>query len=478
MSTEPGSAETAFRVADRLARLEGPWDVYAERSRRYEVHLNGLKVELVRGPILLEGYGIRLLRRRGEILGVGSQASTDLSDEGIQRVVSEAEKIARFSSFPAPKAELPAPSGTASSVDILDPALGRDTPRVLEAYVAALRDAFERTPDAVPTFGSVKVTLVETTLANSAGLSAQYPHSMVEEEVAVKAFGGPEGRPPGEYWYSSVERRLAPEALGGQVENWVRYARDARRAKSPPSGNGRVILPPEVLDGILPVVIGFKLTGLARLRHLAPEPGTVTGPARLSISDDGRLPWATGSSPVDDEGTPQGSRSLIADGKVADILYDSLYASALGAQSTGSARRGSRFFRAPGRRFMGHTAPGTSTTVVPAGDGGSDEELIETVGDGLWIQQLGWASPEEVSTAFGGEIRIGYRIRGGKLAEPVRGGTIGGLLIAPEGKPSMFNDLEAGGSRAVLCGGIYAPALLVRSMTVSGDDSTAATAAP
>jgi len=478
MSAADGSADTAFRVADRLGRVEGPWDVYGERSRRYEVHLNGLRVELVRGPIFLEGYGIRLLRRRGESLGIGFQASTDLSEEGVRRVVSEAETIARFSSFPAPRAELPGPSGAASSVEVLDRALASDTPRALDEYVAALRRAFEGTPGAVPTFGSVKVTLTDTTLVNSGGLKNQYSHSMVEEEIAIKSFGGPEGTPPGEYWHSATERLLAPDSVAARVENWVRYARDARRAKSPPSGVARVILPPEVLDGILPMVIGFKLSGLAHLRHLAPEPGSVAGPSGLSISDDGRIPWATGSSPVDDEGTPQANRPLIAEGKVAEILYDCLYASALGAHSTGNARRGSRFFRAPGRRFMGQAAPGPSTTVIPAGSGGSDAELIEAVGDGVWVQQIGWASPEPMTTSFGGEIRIGYRIRGGKLAEPVRGGTIGGLLLAPEGKPSMFNDLEAAGSSPVLCGGVYTPALLVRSMTVSGDDSKPATAVP
>jgi len=478
MSGDVATAETAFRVADRLRKTEGPWEVFAERSRRYEVHLNGLSIELVRGPILLEGYGIRLLRPRGDRLGIGFQASTDLSDEGVRRVVADAELISKYSDFPAPKAELPGASGAGPSVEVLDPVLWRDAPGALDAYFATLRQAFESASDAVPTFGSVKVTLTETTLENSAGLSTRYAHSFVEEEIAVKSFGGPEGRPPGEYWYSSMERRLATETLTERVQEWIRYARDARRASPPPSGDRKVILPPEVLDGILPPVVGFKFTGAAALRHLAPEAGTTTGPVSLSLADDGTVPWGTGSSPIDDEGTRQGIRPLVAEGKAVGILYDALHASALGAVSTGSACRSGRAGRGAWRRFTSRPGPSSSTIVIPGGTGGSDAELIEAAGDGIWVQQLGWASPEALTTAFGGEIRLGYRIRGGKLAEPVRGGTIGGLLIAPEGKPSLFNDLENQGSRPVLCGGIRTPSLLVRSMTVSGADAAAASGGP
>ncbi len=478
MSADGAPADTAFRVADRLGGLEGPWDVFAERSRLYEIHLNGLRVEMVRGPIRLEGYGIRLLRRHGDVLGVGFQASTELSADGVARTVSEAETVARWSEFPAPKAQLPTAPGPLRTFDILDPTLERDAAGALDAYVAALRGAFEGKADAVPSFGSVKAIVAETTLANSSGVAARYVHSMVEEELAIKSFGGPEGRPPGEYWYTGSERRLRPEALPDRVEQWIRCARDARRAASPPSGNLRVVLPPEVLEAILPGVIGFKFTGAAQLRHMAPEIGTTVGPASLSVVDDGTLPWGAGTTPIDDEGTPRGSRPLITGGQVSALLYDQLHAGALGTTTTGSARRGSYFHHVPGRRYMGRVAPSSSTTVVAPGTGGTEAELIEAAGDGLWVQQIGWASPEAATTAFGGEIRLGYRIRGGKLAEPIRGGTVGGLLMAPNGGPSLFHDLEAAGSRPVLCGEVYTPALLVRSMTVAGAGSGTATAAP
>ena len=42
MRAEPSAAQTAMLVAERLrGKLEGPWDAYGERSRRYEIHVNG-----------------------------------------------------------------------------------------------------------------------------------------------------------------------------------------------------------------------------------------------------------------------------------------------------------------------------------------------------------------------------------------------------------------------------------------------------
>ena len=61
-----------------------PWEVFGERIRRYEVHLVGSKIEITRGPIVLEGYGIRLFRTRDGATGVGHQASNDFSEEGIR----------------------------------------------------------------------------------------------------------------------------------------------------------------------------------------------------------------------------------------------------------------------------------------------------------------------------------------------------------------------------------------------------------
>jgi predicted Zn-dependent protease len=466
----------ASSVADRLRQLAPPWDVFAERSRRFEIHLTGSRVELTRGPMVLEGFGVRVLRARDDQTGVGFRASTEFSAEAIRAAVEDAERLSRFNQFPAKRPELPAPSpSSGTGGKIVDAALWADPARALERFAAALVAAFDGRKGAVPSFSSIRATLTETSIANSAGLSAAYAHTVAETEVAVKAFGGPEGRAPAEYWVTEAACRLDPASLPVRVEDWVRYAEDARRASSPPNGTLPVAFPPEVLAEILPAALRFKFTGSAALRGLAVAPGSRLAAEGLDVVDDGTLDWGLGTSPVDDEGTPQRRRRLITGGKATELLYDALHADALGGTTTGSASRVSGMVVGTDswRRFTRGPGPDISTLVIPPGKGGSDSELIEEVEDGVWVQQIGWAQPDFLTGRFGGEIRIGYRIRHGKLAEPVRGGTVGGAVVAPDGSSSLLHDITAVGSTARLVGRLSCATMLVGSLSVAGDELAA-----
>lgn len=469
MTARSSGASTALEVADRI-RGEGPWDLFVERARRYEIHLNGRSIEMIRGPIEIEGYGLRVLRSRDGATGIGFQASTDLSEPGVRSAFETAASLTQYSTFPAKKVDLPSPpNGALPSPEIRDPSLWDRPMESLQEYVHALLAAFDGRHGVAPSFGSVRATLSEATVANSVGLRASYAHTTVELEVAVKAEGGPEGPPPGEYWVNDTTRRLVADELPGQVEDWCRYAQDCRRAIPPPSGELPVVLPASVFAGILPPVIGFRFTGGARLSEIAPPIGSRWGSEALTVHDSGLVPWAVDSSPIDDEGTVQRDREVIRQGSVAGLLYDVLHAGVFETRSTGNALRG---FQGSGmrdwRRFL-HAPDGASTTlVVSPGSGGSDAEVVETAKDGLWVQQLGWARPDRISGAFGGELRIGYRIRGGKLAEPVRGGTVGGIVVAPPDQPSLLANLASIGSRPTLFEGLYTPTVLVRPLTVAG----------
>ena len=463
-------ADTAYRVADRV-RPEGPWDIFAERIRRYEIHLNGRAVEMIRGPIELEGYGLRILRHSDGKTAVGFHASTDLSAEGVREAVREAEAVSRYSVFPAKKVDRPGPAaaGSGPTVDVCDRNLWDRPLEYLQEHVDALLAAFEGKSDILPSFGSLRATLSETSIANSAGLRLAYPHTTIDFEIAVKSFGGPEGAPPGEYWVNEASRRLEPAHLPSQVEEWCRYARDTRRAGATPHGELPVVLPASVMTTILPSVIGSRLTGGARLREIAPELGTAWGAEGLTVRDDGLFPWGLSSAPVDDEGVPQARRTVLDHGKVSSLLYDTLYAGAFETQSTASGLRGIGLagFR-DWRKFLSPASPFSTTLVIDPGAGGRDEELLEAVGDGIWVQQLGWAIPDPISGAFGGELRIGYRIRHGKLAEPIRGGSVGGVVMGPPGTPSLLANVAAIGSTPTLCEWVSSPSVLVRPLTVAG----------
>lgn len=461
------SPSVAQRVADRL-RVEGPWEVFAEQAERYEVHLNGTRVELVRGPISLTGYSVRLLRSREGKTATGFQASTDLSEAGIGKAVEQAETVARHTEFPATDVKFPsAPSHAPASAEVLDRALWDDPAGAVEAYLAEMRNSFSGRSGASLSFGSVKTAKVRSSLVNSSGLSATFSHTLAQIEMAVKAHDGPEGAAPGEYWVDESYRRLATRELSRHVDDWCRFAADARKAVAPPSGELPVVLPTGVLSGIVPPVIGFRATGSARLRQLGIEVGQQVAAASVRLTDDGRYPWAPESGPFDAEGTPTGTTTVIDNGVVRGLAYDTLHAAAFSERSTGNSVR-SGFGPRGWFSFVAPPVNAATTLVIAPGTGGSDAELCEAAGEGIWVQQLGWANPEPISGAFGGEVRIGYRIRHGKLAEPVRGGIVGGLVVAPPGKPSLLANVAAIGAKPQLADALVSPPLLVRTLTVAG----------
>jgi len=467
-AVKPGTA-AAFRVGDRLTGKD-PWEVFGERIRRYEIHLSGGKIEITRGPIALEGYGIRIFRPREGVVGVGFQASNDFTDAGIRATLEDAERAARYASFPAPRVGLPTGRGaTGGIVEVLDRGLWEYPMDSLDRFVHALHGAFEGRKQESVSFGSVRATLSETSICNSVGLRTGYGHTTVELELGVKAFGGPEGPAPGEFWVDESDRRLRVAELGVRASEWCRYAEDVRRGRPPPTGELAVVMPSSVLSGILPAVLGGRLTGAAETRHVAPPHGARLGSDLATVYDDGRIPWAPMSSPVDDEGVPQRRRTLLDHGVVSEVLYDSLHAGTHDTRSTGSAFRGMLAGFRTWYRFLQAPAVGPSTLSLAPGDAGTDTELVEAAKDGLWVQQIGWSSPDPFTGAFGGEIRLAYRIRNGRLAESIRGGTVGGVALAAEGSPSLLTRLERVGSRPALSESLEAPPVLVRPLSVAGE---------
>ena len=467
MSAEGG--ETAQSAAASLSS-DAPWELFGQRLRRYEVYFDGRQIETVRGPIRVEGVGLRLFRPKEGQMSVGFQATTDLSGPGLRAMQTEAERLTRYATFPAARVGLPtADSPTPHDIAVVDPALWSDPVARVEGYVQALLSSFPAGGEPGPSFGSLKATLIENSFVNSERRSARYPETRVELEVAVKSSGGPEGRPPGEYWITREMRRLEPSRLSEDVATWCERARDVRRAKSPPSGRIPVGLPPGLLSEILPGALGARFSGAGRLRKIAVEPGSRVASESVSLTNDPTVPWALGSVPLDDEGSAPTTVPLIERGRVGELFYDCLHAAAFDRPSSGAASRLDAYGRKEWLRFDQRPTPAIATLVIPPGGGGPEPELLEQIDDGVWVDQLGWPRPDAVSSSFGGEIRIGYRVRHGRIVEPVRGGTVGGLTFAPPETPSLLGSVRAIGSVPRLIGQVYAPPIVVDGLMVSGE---------
>jgi TldD protein len=178
-----------------------------------------------------------------------------------------------------------------------------------------------------------------------------------------------------------------------------------------------------------------------------------------------------GSLTIDDEGTPTGRTVLIEDGILKGYMQDRLNARLMGVDPTGNGRRES-YAHAPMPRM-------TNTFML----GGKDDpdELVTRVRDGIYAKSFGGGQVDITSGKFVFSCTEAYRIRNGKVAEPVKGATLIG-----DG-PSVLTRVTGIGNDMALdegigvCGkagqsvpaGVGQPTLLVDGLTVGGTAAAA-----
>jgi len=186
----------------------------------------------------------------------------------------------------------------------------------------------------------------------------------------------------------------------------------------------------------------------------------------VTIVDDGAMEQRRGSLTIDDEGTPTGRTVLIEDGILKGYLQDRLNARLMGMAATGNGRRES-FAHAPMPRM-------TNTFMLAGKD--DPNELLGRVKDGIYAKSFGGGQVDITSGKFVFSCTEAYRIRGGKIAEPLKGATLIGdgptVLTRVKG---VGNDLALDEGVGV-CGkagqsvpaGVGQPTLLIDGLTVGG----------
>jgi TldD protein len=236
-----------------------------------------------------------------------------------------------------------------------------------------------------------------------------------------------------------------------------------------PAGEMTVVLGPGWPGVLLHEAIGHGLEGDFNRKGTSAFSGRVgerVAAPGVTVVDDGAMDRRRGSLTIDDEGTPTRRTTLIEDGILKGYLQDRLNARLMGVESTGNGRRES-FAHAPMPRM-------TNTFML----GGKDDpaELVSRVKDGIYAKSFGGGQVEITSGKFVFSCTEAYRIRAGKIAEPVKGATLIGdgptVLTRVKG---IGNDLALDEGIGV-CGkggqtvpaGVGLPTLLIDGLTVGG----------
>lgn len=134
----------------------------------------------------------------------------------------------------------------------------------------------------------------------------------------------------------------------------------------------------------------------------------------VTAVDDGTMEGEWGSMHFDDEGNPAQRNVLIENGILKSYLVDILGARRMDHPVTGSGRR-QDYTYAPTSRM-------TNTFFANGND--DEEEMIATMGDGLFAKNMGGGSVNPLTGDFNFSVLEGYWVKNGKILCPVRGATL------------------------------------------------------
>lgn len=134
----------------------------------------------------------------------------------------------------------------------------------------------------------------------------------------------------------------------------------------------------------------------------------------VSAVDDGTMDNYWGSLSIDDEGMPTQKTQLIKDGILTNFLCDKMGEIKTGHPRTGSGRRESYKY-APASRMR-------NTFIEPGKH--SLEELLSSMGDGIYAKSMGGGSVNPGTGEFNFSISEGYMVKNGKIKDAVKGATL------------------------------------------------------
>lgn len=273
----------------------------------------------------------------------------------------------------------------------------------------------------------------------------------------------------GRYGYENI---LNEKTWKHEADEALRQADVNMKSIPAPAGEMQVVLGNGWPGILLHEAIGHGLEGdfnRKKTSAFAGLMGQQIAAKGITVIDDGTLEKRRGSLTIDDEGTPTEETVLIEDGILKGYLQDRVNARLMGMKPTGNGRRES-YAHAP--------MPRMTNTFMLAGKH-EPEEILKSVKDGIYAVSFGGGQVDITNGNFVFSCTEAYRVRDGKVGEPLKGATLIGTGAEVLKKVTMVgNDLELDPGVGT-CGkegqsipvGVGQPTLLVDGLTVGGTGS-------
>ncbi|KAB0679587.1 metalloprotease TldD [Aureimonas leprariae] len=262
-------------------------------------------------------------------------------------------------------------------------------------------------------------------------------------------------------------------------ENWKNVADEALRqakvnleAVPAPAGSFDIVLSSGWPGVMLHEAVGHGLEGdfnRKKTSAFAGLMGQQVAARGVTVVDDGTVPGRRGSLTVDDEGTPTNRTVLIDDGVLVGYMQDRQNARLMGVEGTGNGRRQS---------YAHVPMPRMTNTMMLGGDK-TPEEIIASVKDGIYAVSFGGGQVDTTSGKFVFGCTEAYRIRDGKVGEPLKGAMLIGNGPEAMRRVSMIGDDLKLDTGIGMCGkqgqsvpvGVGQPHLRMDQMTVGGTEA-------
>ena len=186
----------------------------------------------------------------------------------------------------------------------------------------------------------------------------------------------------------------------------------------------------------------------------------------VTVIDDGTIDSRRGSLSIDDEGTPTNKTTLIENGILTGYMQDRLNSRLMGMKPTGNGRRES---------YAHLPMPRMTNTCMLSGDK-DPEEILKSVKNGLYAVDFGGGQVDITSGKFVFTCTEAYKIKDGKVGEPVKGATLIGNGPDVLKRVTMVGNDSRMDTGIGTCGkagqgvpvGVGQPTMLVENLTVGG----------
>ena len=283
-------------------------------------------------------------------------------------------------------------------------------------------------------------------LHNHVGASGVYIDAVVKQgDESVSAF--------------EAAKESDADTLGALAACAVDRARAKLGASRIPSGATDCVISGRQMRSMLSAF--WPMFSAKRVQHgmslLKGRVGEAIAAACVTVTDDPRRAEYPVQTSFDGEGVATYRKSVIEDGVLKTYLYDLTTAKKDGVASTGNGQRGSYTSPVSIAPYCFCLEAGTATL----------DELLLAVGDGLYITELKGihAGADAVTGDFSLEA-AGFRVREGKIAEPVKTFTVAGNFL------ELLRGIEAVSDTVAFGYPITAFAsadVLVRGISVAGE---------